>query len=111
MVPHGVVNRNRVPEQDIRTASKKTNKGKKHTTSAKLVNDHLLKELEAQKACIAQHIAELKATRAYANSSNNDDENNENDGGDEDSDEDKREERGETSTSAGTGRPRTHKLA
>ncbi|KAJ7190170.1 hypothetical protein GGX14DRAFT_580056 [Mycena pura] len=66
------------------SANKKTDKGKKRTMSAELVNDRLLEELEAEKA----RIAELKAARAYA-------------------DEDEQEERREEGMSAGTGRTGT----
>ncbi|KAJ7226836.1 hypothetical protein GGX14DRAFT_555424 [Mycena pura] len=93
------------------SASKRTDKGKKRATSAELDNDRLLEKLEAdqakleaEKALIAQRIAELKAARAYVDGGNDDDADN---GGDEDDGEDEREERREEGMSAGTGRSGT----
>ncbi|KAJ7209473.1 hypothetical protein GGX14DRAFT_394998 [Mycena pura] len=86
------------------SASKKTDKGKKRATSAELDNNRLLEKLEAEKALIAQRIAELKAARAYVDGGNDDDADN---GGDEDDGEDEREEHREAGISAGTGRSGT----
>ncbi|KAJ7219534.1 hypothetical protein GGX14DRAFT_560614 [Mycena pura] len=90
------------------SSSKKTDKGKKHATSAELENDRLLEKLEAdqakleaEKVLIAQCIAELKAARAYADGGDDDNAN------DEDNGEDEREERHEEGMSAGTGRSGT----